>query len=56
MGQSTEQSTPGCRSFSLDGGLWDSLHLAMSFIQSGHWSTGQSAPGYVAGDRRTQGV
>ena len=36
-----------CQSFSLDSGLWDSLHLAMSFIQSGQWSMGQSTPGYV---------
>ena len=33
--------------FSLDSRLWDSLHLAMSFIQSGQWSMGQSTPGYV---------
>ena len=37
--------------FSLDSGLWNSLqnslHLATSFIQSGHWSMRQSTPGYV---------
>ena len=45
-----------CHSFSLDGDLCDSLHLAKTYIQSGQWSMGQSAPGYVAGDRWTQGV
>ena len=34
-------------SFGLDTGLWDSLHLAMSFIQSGQCSMGQSTPSYV---------